>query len=160
MINRSNLFRRAHALAHQIVSSCSSYHAALGMALARIWKAMKEEMKKALADALEVLPGTKVKDAEALQDLKAYGKVWVGGKHKRLYLNAKALGLKCDYYHTGNISRAWVNGEDISNCEARRILGAGAYIDMVSGEFIDDRRHTFRDNFGTTINTILARDFN
>ena len=160
MINRSNLFRRAHALAHQIVSSCSSYHAALGMALARVWKAMKEEMKKALAEALEVLPGTKVKDAEALQDLKAYGKVWVGGKHKRLYLNAKALGLKCDYYHSGNISRAWVNGEDISNCEARRILGAGAYIDLVSGEVIDDRRHTFRDNFGTTINTILARDFN
>lgn len=160
MINRSNLFRRAHALAHQIVSSCSSYHAALGLALARVWKAMKEEMKKALADALEVLPGTKVKSAEALQDLKAYGKVWVGGKHKRLYLNAKALGLKCDYYHSGNISRAWVNGEDISNCEARRILGAGAYIDMVSGEFIDDRRHTFRDNFGTTINTLIARNFN
>ena len=110
MINRSNLFRRAHILAKQIVSSCSSYHAALGLALARVWKAMKEEMKKALADALEVLPGTKVKDAEALQDLKAYGKVWVGGKHKRLYLNAKALGLKLDYYHTGNISRAWVNG--------------------------------------------------
>lgn len=160
MINRSNLFRRAHALAHQIVSSCSSYHAALSLALARVWKAMKEEMKKALADALEVLPGTKVKSAEALQDLKAYGKVWVGGKHKRLYLNAKALGLKCDYYHSGNISRAWVNGEDISNCEARRILGAGAYIDMVSGEFIDDRRHTFRDNFGTTINTLIARNFN
>ena len=96
MINRSNLFRRAHALAHQIVSSCSSYHAALGLALARVWKAMKEEMKKALAEALEILPGTKVKSAEALQDLKAYGKVWVGGKHKRLYLNAKALGLELD----------------------------------------------------------------
>ena len=160
MINRSNLFRRAHILAKQIVSSCSSYHAALGLALARVWKAMKEEMKKALAEALELLPGTKVKDAEALQDLKAYGKVWVGGKHKRLYLNAKALGLKCDYYHTGNISRAWVNGEDISNCEARRILGAGAYIDLVSGEVIDDRRHTFRDNFGDKINALIARDFN
>ena len=160
MINRSNHFRRAHALAHQIVSSCSSYHAALGMALSRVWKAMKEEMKKALADSLEVLPGTKVKDAEALQDLKAYGKVWVGGKHKRLYLNAKALGLKCDYYNTGNISRAWVNGEDISNCEARRILGAGAYIDLVSGEVIDDRRHTFRDNFGDKINALIARNFN
>ena len=160
MINRSNLFRRAHALAHQIVSSCSSYHAALGLALARVWKAMKEEMKKALAEALEILPGTKVKSAEALQDLKAYGKVWVGGKHKRLYLNAKDLGLKCDYYHSGNISRAWVNGEDISNCEARRILGAGAYIDMVSGEVIDDRRHTFRDNFGDKINALIARNFN
>ena len=160
MINRSNLFRRAHALAHQIVSSCSSYHAALGLALARVWKAMKEEMKQALAEALEILPGTKVKSAEALQDLKAYGKVWVGGKHKRLYLNAKALGLKCDYYHTGNISRAWANGEDISNCEARRILNAGAYIDLVSGEFIDDRRHTFWGNFGDKINALIARDFN
>ena len=146
MINRSNLFRRAHALAHQIVCSCSSYHAALGMARARVWKAMKEEMKKALA--------------EALQDLKAYGKVWVGGKHKRLYLNAKALGLKLDYYHTGNISRAWVNGEDISNCEAYRITGAGAYIDMVSGKLYDDRRGTFEDNFGDKINALIARDFN
>ena len=160
MVNRSNLFRRAHALAHQIVSSCSSYHAALGLALARVWKAMKEEIKKALAEALEILPGTKVKSAEALQDLKAYGKVWVGGYHKRLYLNAKALGLKCDYYHSGNISRAWVNGEDISNCEARRILNSGAYIDLVSGDFIDDRRHTFRDNFGDKINALIARDFN
>ena len=159
MINRSNLFRRAHALAHQIVSSCSSYHAALGLALARVWKAIKEEMKKALAEALEILPGTKVKSAEALQDLKQFDKVWVGGSHKRLYLNAKALGLKCDYYHSGNISRAWVNGEDISNCEARRILGAGTYIDLVSGEFIDDRRHTFRDNFGDKINALIARDF-
>ena len=160
MINRSNLFRRAHALAHQIVSSCSSYHAALGMALARVWKTMMEEMKKALAEALEILPGTKVKSAEALQDLKAYGKVWVGGKHKRLYLTAKALGLKCDYYHSGNISHAWVDGETISNCEARRILGAGAYIDMVSGEVIDDRRHTFRGNFGDKINALIAREFN
>ena len=160
MINRSNLFRRAHALAHQIVSSCSSYHAALGLALARVWKAMKEEMKKALADALKILPGTKVKSAEALQDLKAYGKVWVGGKHKRLYLNAKALGLKLDYYHTGNISHAWVDGETISNCEAYRITGAGAYIDMVSGKLYDDRRSTFEDNFGDKINALIARDFN
>ena len=160
MINRSNLFRRAHALAHQIVSSCSSYHAALGLALARVWKAMKEEMKKALADALEILPGTAVKSAEALQDLKQYGKIWIGGAHKRLYLNAKALGLKCDYYHSGNISRAWVNGEDISNCEARRILGAGAYIDMVSGELCDDRRGTFEDNFGNKIDALIARNFN
>ena len=160
MINRSNLFRRAHALAHQIVSSCSSYHAALGLALARVWKAMKEEMKKALAEALEILPGTAVKSAEALQDLKAYGKVWVGGKHKRLYLNAKALGLKLDYYHTGNISHAWVNGETISNCEAYRITGAGADIDLVSGELYDDRRGTFKDNFGDKINALIARDFN
>ena len=160
MINRSNLFRRAHTLAHQIVSSCSSYRRALGLALARVWKAMKEEMKKALADALEILPGTAVKSAEALQDLKAYGKVWVGGKHKRLYLNAKALGLKCDYYHTGNISHAWVDGETISNCEAYRITGAGAYIDLVSGKLYDDRRGTFEDNFGDKINALIARDFN
>ena len=62
--------------------------------------------------------------------------------------------------HTGNISRAWVNGEDISNCEARRILGAGAYIDLVSGEVIDDRRGTFEDNFGNKIDALIARDFN
>ena len=159
MINRSVLFRRAHILAKQILGACSNYHAALSAALKQIWAGIKTETKAALEEALKVLPGTKVKSAEALQDLKQYGKIWIGGSHKRLYLNAKALGLKCDYYHTGNISRAWVNGEDISNCEARRILGAGAYIDLVSGEVIDDRRHTFRDNFGAAIDAILASDF-
>ena len=159
MINRSVLFRRAHILAKQILGACSDYHAALSAALKQIWAVIKTETKAALEEALKVLPGTKVKSAEALQDLKQYGKIWIGGSHKRLYLNAKALGLKCDYYHTGNISRAWVNGEDISNCEARRILNAGAYIDLVSGEVIDDRRHTFRDNFGDAIEEILGRDF-
>ena len=160
MINRSNLFRRAHILAKQILGACSNYHAALSAALKQIWAVIKTETKAALEEALKVLPGTKVKDAEALQDLKAYGKVWVGGKHKRLYLNAKALGLKLDYYHTGNISHAWVDGETISNCEAYRITGAGAYIDMVSGKLYDDRRGTFEDNFGDKINALIARDFN
>ena len=160
MINRSTLFRRAHILAKQILGACSNYHAALSAALKQIWAVIKIETKAALEEALKVLPGTAVKSAEALQDLKQYGKIWIGGSHKRLYLNAKALGLKCDYYHSGNISRAWVNGEDISNCEARRILGAGAYIDLVSSEVIDDRRHTFRDNFGDKINALIARDFN
>lgn len=159
MINRSVLFRRAHILAKQILGACSDYHAALSAALKQIWAVIKTETKAAIEEALKVLPGTAVKSAEALQDLKQYGKIWIGGSHKRLYLNAKALGLKCDYYHSGNISRAWVNGEDISNCEARRILGAGAYIDLVSGEFIDDRRDTFRDNFGDAIEEILGRDF-
>lgn len=159
MINRSVLFRRAHILAKQILGACSTYHAALSAALKQIWAVIRTETKAALEEALKVLPGTKVKSAEALQDLKQYGKIWIGGSHKRLYLNAKSLGLKCDYYHSGNISRAWVNGEDISNCEARRILGAGAYIDLVSGEVIDDRRHTFRDNFGAAIAEILGRDF-
>ena len=159
MINRSVLFRRAHILAKQILGACSNYHAALSAALKQIWAGIKTETKAALEEALKVLPGTKVKSAEALQDLKQYGKIWIGGSHKRLYLNAKALGLKCDYYHSGNISRAWVNGDDISNCEARRILNAGAYINLVSGELIDDRRHTFRDNFGNALEKILDRDF-
>ena len=159
MINRSVLFRRAHILAKQILGACSTYHAALSAALKQIWAVIKTETKAAIDEAMKVLPGTAVKSVEALQDLKQYGKIWIGGSHKRLYLNAKALGLKCDYYHSGNVSRAWVNDEAISNCEARRILGAGAYIDLVSGEFIDDRRHTFRDNFGSAIEEILGRDF-
>ena len=160
MINRSNLFRRAHILAKQILGACSNYHAALSAALKQIWAVIKIETKAALEEALKVLPGTAVKSAEALQDLKQYGKIWIGGSHKRLYLNAKALGLKCDYYHTGNISHAWVDGETISNCEAYRITGAGAYIDLVSGELCDVRRGTFEDNFGDKIDALIARNFN
>lgn len=42
----------------------------------------------------------------------------------RYYVNDwyKYGGLELDYYNTGNISDAWLDGKEISNCEAKRLL--------------------------------------
>lgn len=63
---------------------------------------------------------------------------WTKGNYDRLYINAGALGLHCDYYKTGNISNAVFNGTSISNCEGRRMKAAKTYIDVKSGEVHSD----------------------
>jgi hypothetical protein len=70
------------------------------------------------------------------------GREWQKGSHHRIYFgNAKALkeliGLEVKYYKTGNVADAFLNGERISNSEARRILGTRGYYDVVAGEFKD-----------------------
>ena len=46
------------------------------------------------------------------------------GKYHRVYFNdlAERAGLVCAYYDTGNVSSASLNGERISNSQARRLL--------------------------------------
>jgi len=41
---------------------------------------------------------------------------WTKGNMDRMYVNASALGLECEYYNTGNIHRATFCGEIVSNC--------------------------------------------
>lgn len=69
------------------------------------------------------------------------GREWQKGSHHRIYFGAKALkeliGLEVKYYKTGNVADAFLNGERISNSEARRILGTRGYYDVVAGEFKD-----------------------
>ena len=59
------------------------------------------------------------------QLLSAGGKLWEQGAHRRVYFNngQELLGLTYTQYKTGNISSAQMGGEQISNSEARRILG-------------------------------------
>ena len=63
---------------------------------------------------------------------------WQKGSMDRLYINAAPLGLNCEYYKTGNIRYAEFNGEQISNCEARRMKGARTYIDVKTGKVYSD----------------------
>lgn len=66
---------------------------------------------------------------------------WTKGKYDRMYINAKDLGLDCEYYKTGNIHRATFRGEGISNSEAYRMKAAKTYIDIATGEVISDNRY-------------------
>ena len=63
---------------------------------------------------------------------------WTKNDHDRLYLNEAAfylIGLEVKRYNTGNISSASLNGSDISNSEAKRILAAlgNPYINLKTG---------------------------
>jgi hypothetical protein len=66
------------------------------------------------------------------------GSRWQRGDKDRVYINgwAKFLGLEVSHYNTGNISAASLRGEDISNSEATRLLGAiyKVYFDAADGK--------------------------
>lgn len=66
---------------------------------------------------------------------------WTKGKYDRMYINAKDLGLDCEYYKTGNIADATFRGEGVSNSEAYRMKAAKTYIDVETGEVVSDNRY-------------------
>lgn len=66
---------------------------------------------------------------------------WTKGKYDRMYVNAKDLGLVCEYYKTGNVADATFRGEGISNSEAYRMKAAKTYIDITTGEVVSDNRY-------------------
>lgn len=67
------------------------------------------------------------------------GKRWTKGKYDRIYFGATKLGLRVEYYNTGNVRQGYFNGEPmISNSETRRYLSAQTYIDVKTGEITSD----------------------
>ena len=88
------------------------------------WKEIKMEGKKVI---------------DRIEELEAMGfKRWTKGGMDRLYINASALGLNCSYYKTGNVSNAWFDGYEISNCEARRMKASKTYIDIKTEKVYSD----------------------
>ena len=71
------------------------------------------------------------------------GNLWEKYGHRRIYFDAADIarygGLDWGTYKTGNISSATLNGEKISNSEAKRILGEFQWFkiwyDLNSGGF-------------------------
>lgn len=85
---------------------------------------------------MTITTDTRITD-EQIEALQGMGfRRWTKYGKDRLYANAEAIGLELDYYKTGNISDAMLNGEQISNCKARKILSAidGGYIDILTGK--------------------------
>ena len=76
---------------------------------------------------------------EMIAELEGKGfKRWTKNGMDRLYINAAALGLDCEYHNTGSIRRATFNGSLISNCEARRMKGSKTYINVANGTVVSD----------------------
>lgn len=66
-------------------------------------------------------------------------KRWTKGDYDRLYANAEDFGLYTETYNSGRIKYAELNGEEISNSSACRILSAKIYIDVKTGELVVSR---------------------
>lgn len=72
---------------------------------------------------------------KVIEKLEGLGfKRWKKAEKDRLYINAKELGLECEYYKTGSIHRATFRGYPISNSEAYRMKADKTYIDVTTGE--------------------------
>lgn len=84
-------------------------------------------VKMAWAEA-EHKPATKEDKIKALEDMGF--KRWQKGTMDRLYINAGALGLVCEYRHTGSISNALFDGSQISNGEAYRMRASKTFLDV------------------------------
>lgn len=56
---------------------------------------------------------------------------WVKGDMDRLYFNVeKSEYLDVDYYKSGNVCSAYLDGERISNAEAYRLMAVKCFIDL------------------------------
>ena len=61
-------------------------------------------------------------------------KHWTKGDNDRIYVNyahhfEEIFGLKLEFYKTGNIKSAYLNGEKISNSEAKKYFSSKPYYD-------------------------------
>lgn len=62
---------------------------------------------------------------------------WTRYGKDRLYADSKACGFDLEYYGSGNLRRAELNGEPISNSRAGKMLArTKIYIDVPTGELV------------------------
>ena len=61
---------------------------------------------------------------QLLKNLEEMGNRWEFEKYIRIYFNAEKLlpDFEVNFYNTGNISSAYLNGEKVSNTRARSLL--------------------------------------
>ena len=96
--------------------------------------------------------------AETIEKLVAAGgNRWTKGIYDRIYFNASALGLRCEYYKTGNISGAWFNGDLLSNSRGRQLKAAKTYVDVSTGEIVSTDS-LLREALTAIVEKILADD--
>lgn len=77
---------------------------------------------------------------DIMKKLEALGLThWIKGDMDRIYINNKDLksvfGLEIEYYKSGNIKSAVLNGDKISNNKAYGLLRNKIYFDCKSNKF-------------------------
>lgn len=124
MMTNSEFFKAAHKVARETRANFETYRMAFSAALKGLYAIEKKANEKTTTEKLEDL------GVEA----------WECGQMKRYYINADKLnvvfGLDVDFYKSGNICSASLNGEGISNSKACKLLGQKIYFDAISGEWM------------------------
>ena len=83
---------------------------------------------------------------------------WTKGNMDRLYINAAQLGLVCEYYHTGNIKYAELNGKSVSNSEARRMKASKTFVDLKTEKVYSDNSALQEAAEALILQTVGARE--
>lgn len=133
-MTKSELFKAAHAMARKVIQAGDDYRATFGAALKILLS------KPSLLEQLIAIGGA----------------LWEKAGMRRIYFNnaAELYGLTYSTYKTGNISSARLDGEEISNSQASKILNkiGKIYFDLADDKIKGDR-WTSQD----TLNVIAAR---
>lgn len=114
MFNLSAIMKQAHANARHIqVRTGIAYRAALSQGAKQAWEVARAERA-----------ATPVAGSIESRLVAIGGKVWIAGDKNRIYFNnlAELLGLECEFYKTGNVSFASLNGKVISNSKGSNIF--------------------------------------
>lgn len=116
-MNMSQIFKKAHEITKAAIKAGDNYRVTFGAALRILM----------------------TKPVDAVEALKAIGgKLWEKAGMSRVYFDAAEwMGIKINRYNTGNIASAYVNGEKISNSEARRMISSveKVWFDNEDGKF-------------------------
>ena len=135
MLNNSERFIIAHKTAKQIRDCFSAYRDAFAFALSEVYA-----MEKQGALAAEKTT------AEKLEDLGITA--WERDGMKRYYVNDDRLeavfGLSIDRYKTGNICSASLNGEEISNSRAYKLIARGIWYDASADRWMQKTEYGTR----------------
>ena len=120
-MNKSILFKKAHALTKSIIQPGDNYRVTFGEALRMI-----------ISESKSISP-------EKLESIG--GKLWERGDLRRIYFNNLEDFCSFGYsrYNSGSIKRAFLNGEKISNRAASALLYdleySKVFFDLVEGQF-------------------------
>lgn len=97
-------------------------------------KAFGGKVREYFAEALK-MAWAQAKNGIDIEDLEKKGfNRWTKGEMDRLYFNLEKAGaLELDYYKSGNLRSAYLDGERISNAEACRLLAVKCFIDLKNG---------------------------
>ena len=117
---------------------------------------MSECLKMAWAEAKGIAQKSREDIiAELTKKFGRWTKKGFNGKvYDRIYFNATDLGMEVEYYRSGNVSSAAIDGERVSNCEARRIMSSKAYFDLTDNTLHMDS--TMERHFGSKITAAVA----
>ena len=108
------MFTEAHKIARMTVKAVGDYMIAFKLALKKVWMMAKVNVEK-----LEERGWSR----------------WTKAGYDRLYFNFdKSEYADIDYYNSGWISSAMVEGEQVSNSFARRMFSVKCFIDLKNGE--------------------------